>query len=107
MGLGANFLHVTFTRNQSNPDVTVNRRDARRIAGHAIRAIAHALQAGRATDITIALHADPLADAITGASLIRLAQSIDPKPTPPGRSMPPRRGCGADALADAESKTAR
>lgn len=88
MGLGTNFLHVTFTRNQSNPDVTANRQDARRIAGQAIRAIAHALQAGQATDITIPLNADPLADATTGASLIRLAQQLDPKPAPPGHPKP-------------------
>ena len=88
MGLGANFLHVTFTPNQSNPDVTANRQDARRIAGQAIRAIAHALQTGTAGDITIPLNADPVTGAITGASLIRLAQQIDHKPTPDGHPKP-------------------
>lgn len=98
MSLGANFLHVAFTRNQSDPDVEPNRRDARQIAGQAIRAIAHALQTGWATDITIALHADPATDAITGASLIRLAQQIDPKPTPPGHPKPPKgRAANDDA----------
>lgn len=88
MGLGANFLHVSFTLKQSTPDVAGDRRDAQRIAAQAIRAIAHALQTGTATDITIPLNADPLADATTGASLIRLAQQLDPKPAPSDHPKP-------------------
>lgn len=90
MGLGANFLHVGFTLKQSTPDVAGDRRNAQRIAAQAIRAIAHALQAGTAGDITIPLNADPATDAITGASLIRIAQQIDPKPAPPGHPKPPK-----------------
>ncbi|KFI51456.1 hypothetical protein [Bifidobacterium callitrichos] len=58
-------------------DVTQPRRDARKLAGSMLRAAAHAITAGTET-FTFRVPADPLAASVQAASLVRLAQDIDP-----------------------------
>lgn len=58
-------------------DVTQPRRDARKLAGSMLRAAAHAITAGTES-FAFRVPADPLAASVQAASLIRLAQDIDP-----------------------------
>lgn len=58
-------------------DISQPRREARRLAGSMLRAAAHAITAGSDT-FAFRVPADPLAASVQAASLIRLAQDIDP-----------------------------
>ncbi|MBW3078227.1 hypothetical protein [Bifidobacterium simiiventris] len=71
-------IPVKFSVADSDADVSKPRRDAQRIAGQVLRACAHAIQSCSGHDIVIRVPVHPQDAAITGASMLILAQQIDP-----------------------------
>ncbi|PLS32105.1 hypothetical protein Uis1B_0198 [Bifidobacterium margollesii] len=78
MAQGAWHTAVGFILEDSDADVTREREAARQIAGRILRAAAHSMQQGQPQPLTLRLPADSQTAAITGASLLLLAQQIDP-----------------------------
>lgn len=75
-------IPVKFVVTQSDADVSQPRKDAQRLAGRLLRAAAHSMQSGHDSTLTLHIPAHPVDAAITGASLLIIAQQIDPLPTP-------------------------
>lgn len=71
-------LPVKFTVRESDADVSEPRRDAAKIAGRLLRAAAQSMQQGSPRPLVLDIPLDGEKAAITGASLLLLAQQIDP-----------------------------